>query len=328
MKKLKDKWPVYLVNLISFLILAYFVLGFISFYTSKPVSMLINGGTFTTCDMQEDPDSMYRKSLEDLPYRLYKEKADSMDRIKDYYSRVFGGSSGLGAIGVEDIVECDTCSSLKSINFAGSLGEEKYYFYLSGFKLVRREDDDIYPRLHYKKGGISYLKYVQFDSVRGPDHKIMYSGHWVNKVIPYRVDEEPANTEGIKRILIPISQTSYTVLNITCWILVGIVLLLFCSVLRSFMLVLTDIARGNAFTVRNYKRLFYITNVIVLIPATFLIIQLVLQWVFRKQYAGDLVVHIGWGSYLGWVLVAMVMFLLAMAFHKGYRIQQEQDLTI
>lgn len=93
-------------------------------------------------------------------------------------------------------------------------------------------------------------------------------------------------------------------------------------------LVLLEVASGKAFTVKNYRRLFYIAGIIALFPITSLFTQVILQWSYRSYYAGDLLPDFDSGNKISWMLAALVVFLLALAFRKGYRMQQEQELTI
>jgi hypothetical protein len=333
MKRIKDKWPVYLVNTLGLLILGYFLfitLTMFSFNTSTGISAADSASSHqgSVYFYEEDPDSVYKRSLEDLPYREYKRQADSINFIKIRYTLpFFTGFSG-APFGVGYCMECDTCTGTGyDYDYYGK-ASTRYYLSIPGFKLPPRTLDNWDLPVFYKKGGVSYKKFFRLDSIFDGKNKGRLLGHWINKPVRYRVQDDFNNKEEGKHVLIPISKTTYSVVNTLHWVIFIIYLLLYVLVARSFILVLIDIARGMVFGAKNYRHLFFMAYGIAFFPVYSLVVQVILQWSYRNWYAGDLYVYIEWKKNLGWLLAALVAFLLALAFRKGYRIQQEQALTI
>ena len=77
MKRIKDKWPVYLVNTLGLLALGYFLfilLFMFRFTTSTGISDSTNSHQGRVYSYEEDPDSVYKRSIEQLPYREYNDR--------------------------------------------------------------------------------------------------------------------------------------------------------------------------------------------------------------------------------------------------------------
>lgn len=331
MKNIKEKWPVYVANTAGLLALGFFIMILSYLVTTTGTHVLTDkAGSSISYFSEEDPDSLYKQSLEELPYREYKRKTDSMKNIQLRYTLPFWSGFNGAPFGAGYCMECDTCTQPFGPYYDYySKTSPRYYMAIPGFRMPGNGYDVWEPPLFYKKGGVSYMKYFRQDTIRQGQNKGSLMGHWVNKPIRYRVMDNITDKEKKeKSLLIPVSKTTYTVLNMVCWGTMIIYVLLFLLVLRNFILVLIDIARGKAFEVNNYRRLFFIAGAIAFSPVYSFVGQVLLQWSFRSYYAGDLAVYIDWQKYLGWLLGAAVVFLLAIAFRKGYRIQQEQELTI
>jgi len=130
------------------------------------------------------------------------------------------------------------------------------------------------------------------------------------------------------RLMIPVSKTAYRVWQIAMFVILGLGLVLFWLAFRKFVQVLVEIAQGNAFSVRNYQRLYFITNTIGAYLLCILLARLVLQWAFSSYYSGDLVITTDWWQNAKWALFVIAFYFIARAFKTGYDIQQEQELTI
>jgi len=333
MRRIKEKWPVYLVNTLGLLALGYFMfIVLFIFRLEVPAIAGITDSRSVTVEgaylFEEDPDSVYKRSLEDLSYREYKRKSDSINYIQHKYTQPpWNGFIG-APFGAGYCNECDSCIPGRGDFNYSDKGIPRYYLAIPGFKVPKSTRMEMDPPVFYKKAGMAYMKYFRVDTVREGEHKGRRMGHWLNKVVRYRVLDNTNDKEEGKQLLIPISKTTYSVLDVLCWAVVIINVLVSVLVARSFILVLIDIARGRVFEVKNYRRLFFMGYGIAFSPVYSLVVQVILQWSYRSWYAGDLSVYIDWQKYLGWLLAALVAFMLAIAFRKGYRIQQEQDLTI
>ena len=280
--------------------------------------------------MEEDPDSAYIRSLEDLPYWMYRHKADSIHQLQHAYTTHLGLAINSYPFGIGRFTECDTCAR-GWFDADWKMPGNRYYLVVGGFKQpINRLEDFFYKPVYYKKLGQSYLKYVQYDTIydAGRSHVAGYKGHWVSKPIRYQAEKVFDSKDEEMRLMIPVSKTAYRLLQITMFVILGLGLVLFWLSFRKFVQVLVAIAQGNAFTVNNYQRLFFITNTIGAYMLCALLMRLVLQWALSGYYSGDLVITTDWWQNAKWTLFVMAFYFIARAFKTGYDIQHEQELTI
>jgi len=281
--------------------------------------------------MEEDPDSAYIRSLEDLPYRVYRQKTDSVRRLQHTYTNNMGSAVYGYPFGIGRYVECDTCTGIWDYGATWPMEGNKCYMLVGGFRqAVKRVEDFFDKPVYYKKLGQYYIKYVQYDTIydAGQQHVRGYKGHWVSRPIRYQAEKIPGSRDEEMYVMIPVSKTAYRVLQITMFFILGLGLILFWLAFRKFVQVLVEIAQGNAFSVSNYQRLYFITNTIGAYLLCILLTRLVLQWSLSSYYSDDLVITTDWWQNAKGALFVIAFYFIARAFKTGYDIQQEQELTI
>jgi len=322
----KDRIQAYLISTAFLLIPLLLLLWY--YFLHTPESMYRNYGTFM--QIEEDPDSAYLHSLENLPYWTYRYKADSIHNLQQAAATHLVTAVFAYPFGVGSYLECDTCTDMRWGDWK-LMAKNKYYLLLGGFKQDEKRTEDLfYKPVYYKKLGQSYLKYVQYDTIYDAGRRQVkgYKGHWVSKPIRYQAQRELGSHDDEMHLMIPVSKTTYGVLQITMFVILGLGLVLLWLAFRKFVQVLVEIAKGNAFTVRNYQRLFFIANVVGGIVLSALLARLVMQWSFKSYYRDDLSITVNWVQNGKWLVVALAVYFIARAFKKGHDIQQEQDLTI
>jgi hypothetical protein len=191
--------------------------------------------------------------------------------------------------------------------------DPEHYFLLSGY----RAD---YSFRHYRKDGIQYIQYRDPAQTNAPyvtrETSLRFSGMNPNEDI---------------NIYLSIPGWLRITLNIFLWALMGlvIVLLLF-HVIRYPLRMLYNIANGNVFipeNIRIFYRLAWTLLFIGLIPQLIsLVVHLILK--SRVPPAFSYPVYENLMQSWGLVLAALIAFLFAEAFRKGYELEEEQELTV
>jgi hypothetical protein len=183
--------------------------------------------------------------------------------------------------------------------------------------------------IFFKKKGKFYKKYLVLDS-SGKENDKNYVFSWKTKEEQYGVNADFSSGSPSKKnnLLFPISKTAYYVWTIIFFITMFVLLVLFLSVIRYLILFVFQLSKGKAFTVKNYTYLFFVSYVIMGIGTFGLITKYIQHLILKKYYATDFVFNFDWNGYAVLLLISLVSLLLARAIKKGYKLQEEQDLTI
>jgi hypothetical protein len=144
------------------------------------------------------------------------------------------------------------------------------------------------------------------------------------KPLPFRYETKE------QRILIPTSAAIHTTVLILSFVYLLICFVAWMQIIRGFIKLCVDIARGNFFIPENKNRLNVIAYGIIILNLLPMLFPYVLRLLFTRYITDDIVmVHkpfleMGWQ----WLLLGVFFWLLAKAFHKGMQLQEEQDLTV
>jgi hypothetical protein len=255
---------------------------------------------------------------EDLPYRTYKRIEDSLEQVRQVdRQRVKGNGDQLkiGPLAIRGISECDTCNSLiESVR-----EKEKYYLELLNYKL---EGNTVFTI----SNGNYFLKYFTQDR-NYPGYKL---GHYDKKQVSIRYAYNEDDKNPLGSVLIPISTTTYTILNVVFIVFTFVYVILVLYIFVSALQFLYRIAIGNAFNYVNIWNLYFtgwiITGAGVGVPLIAYFISLSFKSTIPPQ------IHFAfWDMFLNYrpfIFAGVVVLLFASAFKRGYKLQQEQDLTI
>lgn len=325
-----------IVNLILGLIVLFMVIQFYILTGSNTIIDFSNTESSSTISYNIDPDSLYRVSLPDtLPYRVYQHKMDSINSCSNNLLRNHLWAKGWqkeSGVGVGEFSECDTCdySKYNPIYESGDKGVSKFYLTLSDLEPVKGDPRFDAPPIIFSNLGFTYMKYLNIDKIVKRNGETGASAHFVVKKLKYRVVDWNISTDKThKKILIPVSKTYYQIFNVfSIVIAIALALLFFTVIVRGFIVFLIEIAKGKAFSVENYKKLYRIAYLIAFIPLYNIIPKLIFHWIYRSYYQNEFTIYIDWGENIKWIFIALVILILAKAFKKGYQIQQEQDLTV
>jgi len=197
--------------------------------------------------------------------------------------------------------------------------EQFYYFGLDGYSL------DYYTKFFLQNGTFN-LAYVKWDSVIKRKYDSTQVGHYERKQIPVRYSTED------KRVLIPVSKNQHRFISVALNILSFSWLFFFVYFFIGLPIqILINISKGDAFNKKNIKRFKIMVYVLFAYALISTLAPYILKFFFRKMIPSDFQLQTflhGFFNNLYLFLIAIVIFVIAKAFQKGYRLQQEQDLTI
>lgn len=197
--------------------------------------------------------------------------------------------------------------------------EKKYYLALLGYKL----DHDTKFFIQDNKYNLAY---VVWDEVRKRTHDSTKVGHYERKEIPVRYSKEE------EKILIPITKKQYTIATTLLKGFSWFVMALWAFVIFGIPLqIIVSISNGRAFTMKNVSRLNLIALFLFMIALLASFSPFLFQLIFSKHIAPEFKNTSVWSSVyknLQYYFLAAIIFVMSIAFKKGYKLQQEQDLTV
>jgi len=255
----------------------------------------------------------------DPQFDVYSNLMDSFNRIREWNkNRLRGSGAGVSTpfFGVRHIYECDSCNSFDSKKFKSEY-KNKYFIQLNGFTLKPFAGFFINKDKYF----VNHIIWDRIDSGH-PSEKTETSLRYLPGSLDFTTDSA---------LLIPISKKSYLILEKVVEVL-SIILILF--LLYTFYVlpakVLVSIASGQPFTKKNIKRL-NVTGWVLLISAILpQLILITIEWIMRNRIP-DEIYYPFLLSILDHRLIliaGLVVLLISNAFKRGYKLQQEQDLTI
>lgn len=271
-------------------------------------------------------------SLNDsLPHYRYKELEDSLAQIeslKKMNNKLLISGFSIGFLGyytqikdsifIDSITQASKTIERKKVNYY--LGLSNYYINSHHYQTFR-------------DSGRTYLKYPIWTKIDSA--KKSRSGYYDVKPLNIDVDDLPEekihqfNTP--RTLYIQISKTKFNTLKI---IIGGLqTLLAIFSFIVIFLMpiwVLKDIANNACFEERTYKRLFLIAITILTNCFINTISPYLIRWFLGDTIpdAFSLNLALSLKNMISSIIAGYVILILAFAFRKGHRLQQEQTLTI
>ena len=183
------------------------------------------------------------------------------------------------------------------------------------------------------KDNKNYIEYIKFDSVQNSNGKTKI-GTKMFKETPILFLTENFNQSPSKtKLCIPISKSKYNIYNIVLNVIICIlsVLYLFIVFGMPFVIVL-NIAKGLAFVPQNILYLKIISFSFLISGSIGVLFNHIVHFIFRNQitqsfeFKQNLVNGIFENLYS--FFLAIAIFIVAKAFQKGAKLQEQTDLTI
>lgn len=194
--------------------------------------------------------------------------------------------------------------------------ERKYYFTLQGYKL----DND---SKFFMENGKYYLAFVVWDKMQDNDKKY---GHYERKEIAVRYSEQE------KKILIPLTLKQHSLVSI----LLNALSWLYMATYAFFVIglplqIILSISNGKAFTSKNIIRLNLITVFLLVMALLLSFLPSIIHIIFSKYIDSNFSTPTIWRTIfqnLSLYIYSAIAFVLNIAFRKGYKLQEEQELTV
>jgi hypothetical protein len=293
----------------------------------------------------------YLQALEPGDSALYKngvKKRDSVQELLSYQDRLnyfkenyFSNVSRHAPYYLYESQECFRCTDITPDN--SYLQREAaratyYYIGLKGFKL----------KLHRHYFRDNNTNYIITESDR-------YGNSTFSDTPPNEVNDDPLlkksrfysyiDKEAMKNIhsvpfrydywnqlvLIPVSKKTYSTLTSIEWI-IGIIFWIYTLLLLFFVpyRILRNISLGKAFDIATIKRVDFLAYNFLLYPFALFIYRSIIHlfvknYITRDLQSTALVELLGNGLI---IYIGLLLFALGVALKKGYKIQQEQELTV
>jgi hypothetical protein len=278
--------------------------------------------------IKEDPDSIFENSLKaNQSYRAIKSQLDSIEykKFEVLHSNEIGTSSR-SLFGVKLTSECDTCdiNTRSSFSESGFARPKKYYLELMNYQEI---EDSLYlyhKPIYFKNKGKFHKKYLAIDnspSLQGP-HLF-----WKTDFKTYGVEAELSDNKlKLKTILIPISKTQYSILNIAVWsiTIIGLIVYLTCIFPCGFGF-LYQVCIGNPFSEKNYFRLKFIAYALIAMTTFSLLIILILDSIYKSHFTKDFQLHIDWDPYLNYFAAGIFVYLLSIVVNHGNKLKDLKE---
>ncbi|MBK8088212.1 MAG: DUF2975 domain-containing protein [Chitinophagaceae bacterium] len=299
--------------LITLMFLAYFALIFFSFSSS-----VSNDGGYDSFEYSPNDTSfgglLYQPELNDsLPHFQYQHIKDSLTNLNEQRiqkNETFISSWRTGDIGVGKIDDLFLKESDKSLS---------YYLTLREFELER----DV---KFFIEGNQYKLMYVAWDTLSKKGEPLRRLGTYKSLTIPIRYSAKE------REIYIPITKTQYFVASVTMSIAAFLLLVLSLFVMFGYPIqFLVRISKGKAFTEKNINGLKAITVLMFVYLIFSILLPFLIRFIFSKfihPLFKPLSVYQLLSDKIVILFVLTIVFAIYLAFKKGYKLQQEQELTV
>lgn len=278
----------------------------------------ISGTSLYYMESISDTVRYEKYSLNDtMPYRQYKKIKDSIEQEEYKRARINESSGGgwtAGFIGIRTIDDCSFSSNKVQKNNC-----TKYYLLLPNYRLSKNTEFVI-------GNGKNFIKYVIWDRSKSNPGRGDYArqGHYVYKPVRFRF----SNNAGL---LIPVTKKQYYLLY-PLIVAISIIFLIFLLyiILALPVRVILKISLGMPFDKANIRALYLISFGLIAFPFIILLITFLLHLLFKNYFVSQVELDLSKAFTSHWVMliIGVIVMLVARAFYKGYKLQEEQKLTI
>jgi hypothetical protein len=205
-----------------------------------------------------------------------------------------------------------------NIGFWGVTKTNSYWYDWYGDKKSHMDEGHFILLPNYKLDNRYDFKYR--------DHKYFFSGKKGN-LTEIKVAYLPASST----VLVPVSENFYKIASVVLLVVLMLwgIFAFFVAIILPINL-LVNISKGKVFTKRNIRSLYLLAYT----TFAYIIIQLVAPYIvclfFLKKIPSELSISFSaiFNDEVSDLIIGIILLAIASAFAKGYKLQQEQDLTI
>lgn len=198
--------------------------------------------------------------------------------------------------------------------------ETFYYLSLNGYKKKNSLTEFFLDK------GTNNLAYIVVDSIEKDPNNFGTHAHYERKRITVRYAADA------QRVFVPLTRNQYQVISVIFRIAVYGTLFLLIYILFGLPIqIVVSISRGKAFTLQNIQRFKLIAFTLLIISLITLLVPYLLSFFFRHTIPEELVLKPFWETLVDQLPVILSVpgvFLIGKAFERGYKLQQENILTI
>lgn len=198
-----------------------------------------------------------------------------------------------------------------------------YYLTLNNYSL---DLDNFQSTKFFLRNGTYNLLFAKWDSTTVSYGDTIKHGHFESKQIAVRYSDSDY------KILVPISKKTYQVLNIFYWIFQFIYTFFMVYLLGGLPIkVIYSISKGKAFTASNISIFNLLAWVLLLYALYDSFLPLLLKWYYSAIIPEEFITNTFYDNLsknIDKIIWAIALFAIAKAFKRGYKLQQEQALTI
>ncbi len=273
-------------------------IGFLNFYKIPKLNLQIN--------KFENNKSIFKAKvqfLDSLSLKMEDEKDSS--KVKKLQSQI-------DSVYKERTVKITTSDLSSESNL--------FYFGLTGYNLIKNNT------IFFIKDTKNYLAFVKYDSTYKTERGEVKDGHYERKEI------KPRYIKKDNALLLPINQSTYKFFYYASFVLFPILIALFSFLFIGLPIqVLLNIAKGRVFISNNMKSLHRMSLALLIVALLKILLPFVLHWIFTRSIPNDFE-FLSFTTILkdNYELIIVIIIALAIreAFKKGYKLQQENALTI
>ena len=197
--------------------------------------------------------------------------------------------------------------------------EKDYWLSLKGYKTAENTKFFIHNNKYY-------LAVVQWDSVKNRGDNTSKYGHYVRKEISILYSAED------QKVKIPISKEKYNLLkgflNVIIFVILFVIVYVYIGLPIQLLL---NISRGRPFSRQNNRAFKIMTVTLITLALLYITEPYFMHLLYKRLIPAELWLEPLWPriySKLYLFLIAGVIFIIGKAFKRGYRLQQEEDLTV
>lgn len=276
-------------------------------------------GLFYNVDASNNPQIEYFDSLQFALRTINNEEQKTRTKITEFengsYISMSIAMQGIGIIS-------DRIFDPQNKALADSIDGSKKYILLSYWGFSNNEHSLYSKYIIHTVHDSAYIAKIIKDQ---HSNKYFYSNFY-----PVNYSYISGQNSNRKGIIIPIKNNFVkTIMYITVYFSGLLALLMIGSVVINSIIVMLNISRNKIFIDINLYRLRWMSIacfVLVLFPY---LISLIFYLIYFKELYPDVsFTHSFWDGDYKWCFAGAIYLLLFLAFRKGYKLQQEQDLTI
>lgn len=195
-----------------------------------------------------------------------------------------------------------------------------YYISLKGFS-----KKDFYNKFFIQNNRY-YMAEVVVDSTKKVHDGLEKFAHYQRTELAYRYNEKESSLQK------PITKSTYKLFeNLTFPFIIITTLLMSYFFIGLFVQLLYNIAKGKVFTAKNISNLTSMMFAILIYTSVRILAPSLFKWLLfsgsEKYFQSDLLSEVILENF-SLIIITVTIFAVRAAFKKGYKLQQEQSLTI